>query len=78
MRVVERFKDDFTIFVTLSCCNRASFARGPVTPSSAGGLLHVDGDRVGRRDEIMILRGYRHCDLRIPKLRPLNAPWKPF
>jgi hypothetical protein len=60
VRVGERFKEGFAIFVTLSWCNRALFARGPVTPESAGDLLHVDGDRVGRRNKIVIRCGPSH------------------
>ena len=59
---------------------RVSFARGPggLEDGLVAALLHFDGDRIGGRDKIVVLRGTFHSDLVQPLLRPLSSPLKPF
>jgi hypothetical protein len=56
VRVVERFKEGFAIFVT---------------PESARNLLHVDRDRVVRRNEIVFRCGPSPCNLMFPSTQTL-------
>ena len=66
---------------------RASFRRGPGVREYGWSkdysdrllaLLHLNGDRIGGRDKIVVLRGTFHGDLVRPLAQALKLPFKTF